>query len=204
MAQPLKQQAVGDHLRRLRTRRGLSVRDLAAGTGFSASFISQVENGQASPSISSMERIAHAVGVTLGEFFLAATTGRGGHVLRSADRQVLKSGWSSATIASLADAGEALEALLITLAAGGRSGKHPYGHPVEEFAFVLKGRVTLTLGPEEHVLREGDTAAILAGELRLWRNGTRALARILLVSARRVSLSRPRAGRPRSGGRTVK
>jgi transcriptional regulator with XRE-family HTH domain len=194
MPRPLKQQAVGDHLRRLRTRRGLSLRDLAAATGFSPSFISQVENGQASPSISSMERIAHAVGVTLGEFFLAASTGRGGHVLRSADRRVLKSGWSSATIASLADAGEALEAVLITLAARGRSGKHPYGHAVEEFALVLKGEVTLTLGPEDHVLREGDTATILPGELRLWRNRAKASARILLVSARPMSVA---AARPR-------
>jgi ribosome-binding protein aMBF1 (putative translation factor) len=53
MSASLTQQAVGEYVRRLRTGRSLSVRELAARTGFSPSFISQVENGQASPSISS-------------------------------------------------------------------------------------------------------------------------------------------------------
>jgi transcriptional regulator with XRE-family HTH domain len=184
MAPPLKQQIVGDHVRRLRTRQGLSLRDLAARTDFSPSFISQVENGQASPSISSMERIAHALGVTLGEFFVAAAPGRGGHVLRSSERLMLQSGWSNAVIESLQAAGEALEAVMITLEAGGRSGKHPYGHATEEFGFVLDGQVSLTLGPEEHILKAGDTATILPGELRLWRNSGKRPARILLVSGR--------------------
>jgi transcriptional regulator with XRE-family HTH domain len=193
MPLPLKQQAVGDHVRRLRTRQGLSLRELATRTDFSASFISQVENGQASPSISSMERIAHALGVTIGEFFVAAAPGRGGHVLRSSERRMLASGWSNATIESLDEAGEALEAVMITLEAGGRSGKHPYGHATEEFAFVIDGLVELTLGPEDHVLKVGDAATILPGELRLWRNPGKLPARILLVSARRLaSKSRPR------------
>jgi transcriptional regulator with XRE-family HTH domain len=42
---------------------------LAEQTGFSVSFLSQVENGQASHSISTMEHIATALGVTLGQFF---------------------------------------------------------------------------------------------------------------------------------------
>ena len=49
-----------------------------------------------------------------------------------------------------------LEPLLITLEPGGRSGKHPYPHPREEFGFVVEGRVSLTLGPETHLLAAGD------------------------------------------------
>lgn len=169
-------------------RQGLSLRDLAARTDFSPSFISQVENGQASPSISSMERIAHALGVTLGEFFLAASPGRGGHVLKSSERRMLASGWSNAVIESLHEAGEALEAVMITLEAGGRSGKHPYGHAAEEFALVVDGQVSLTLGPEDHVLTAGDSATILPGELRLWRNVSKLPTRILLVSAHPFAL----------------
>jgi XRE family transcriptional regulator, regulator of sulfur utilization len=39
---------------------------------FSPSFISQVELGQASPSIASLDRIASGLGVSLGQFFLAS------------------------------------------------------------------------------------------------------------------------------------
>lgn len=54
----------------------MSLRALGEVTGFSASFLSQVENGLASPSISSMEKIAAALGVTLWQFFQVAEVPR--------------------------------------------------------------------------------------------------------------------------------
>ena len=174
----------------------MSLRGLATQTGFSPSFMSQVENGQVSPSINSMEKIAAALGVTLGEFFVAASEGEGGLVVRADDRQVLGSGWSNADIEALISPGSTarLEAILITLRPGGRSAKHPYPHPREEFAFVLQGRVVLVLGPEEHRLRRGDATTILPGELRLWRNESAAPAKVMVVTS-------PIGGRPIRSGR---
>jgi len=60
----------------------MSLRSLASRTDFSPSFISQVENGVVSPSIASMEKIAGALGVTLGEFFAAAAEGEATSALR--------------------------------------------------------------------------------------------------------------------------
>jgi quercetin dioxygenase-like cupin family protein/DNA-binding XRE family transcriptional regulator len=199
----LKQHAVGEHVRRLRVQTGMSLRTLARQTGFSPSFMSQVENGQVSPSISSMEKIATAVGVTLGDFFAAATGGEGGLVVRVADRPALSSGWSNAEIEALNVPGPMarLEAMLITLRPGGRSGKHPYAHPLEEFAFVVQGEVILTLGPQEHRMRRGDAATILPGELRLWRNEARTPARVLIVASP-VGRSMPPGTRARRRGRT--
>jgi quercetin dioxygenase-like cupin family protein len=162
---------------------GISVRTLARQTGFSPSFVSQLENGQVSPSISSMEKIAAVLGVTLGEFFVAAADGEGGLVVRAGDRQALSSGWSKAEIEALSvrQSPARIEGMLITLRAGGRSGKHPYPHSQEEFVYVLQGAVTLTLGPEQHRLRRGDAVTILPGELRLWHNEARSAARFLIV-----------------------
>ena len=181
----LKQQAVGLHVRELRTRAGLSLRALAEQTDFSPSFISQVENGQVSPSIASMERIAASLGVSLGEFFAAAARGEGGSVVRADERTVLSSSWSAASVAALSPMSgqRRLEPVLITLEPGGRSGKHPSPHATEEFAFVLEGEVRLTLGPEPHELRAGDAVTILPRELRLWENRGRRPARVLVVSA---------------------
>ena len=193
----LKQQIVGKHVRRLRTENGISLRGLASQTGFSPSFMSQVENGQVSPSISSMERIAEALGVTLGEFFAAAAEGEGGLIVRAVDRQGLTSAWSSAEIEALSMPRPAvrLDPVLITLHPGGRSAKHPYAHSREEFAFVLEGRVTLTLGPDRHRLKKGDAATILPQELRLWVNEFARPARILIVSGRFGSPAQARARR---------
>ena len=189
----LKQQVVGEYVRRLRVEAGMSLRTLATQTDFSPSFISQLENGQVSPSIRSMEKIAEALGVTLGAFFVALHEGEGGLIVHAADRSGLGSSWSNAEIESLSvrRRNPCLEAVLITLHAGGRSGKHPYGHTWEEFALVLEGKVALTLGPEKHVLKKGDAVTILPQELRLWENTTARAARILIVSSRSTNTSRP-------------
>jgi transcriptional regulator with XRE-family HTH domain len=202
MAPLLKQQAVGEHVRRLRVQAGMSLRTLARQSGFSPSFMSQVENGQVSPSISSMEKIAGAVGVSLGDFFGAVTGGEGGLIVRVADRQGLSSGWSKAEVEALNGPGPLarLEAMLITLRPGARSGRHPYAHPREEFAFIMQGEVILTLGPEDHRLRRGDAATILPGELRLWRNEARTPARVMIIASS-VGRSMPPGKRARRRGR---
>ena len=58
-------QLIGERLRAARQRRGLSLRALGELTGFSASFHSQVELGQASPSVGSLQRIVVPVNIAL-------------------------------------------------------------------------------------------------------------------------------------------
>lgn len=185
MSPVLKQHAVGAWVRRLRTEQGMSLRSLASRTDFSPSFISQVENGVVSPSIASMEKIAQVLGVTLGEFFAAAAGGEDGLIVRSGSRLQMPSAWSKGKIEALGPmTGRRLEPVLISLEPGGRSAKHPTAHAAEEFAFVLDGRPTLTLGPEEHLLAPGDAVTIRPAELRRWENRTTAPVRILIVSTR--------------------
>lgn len=180
----LKQQAVGELVRRLREQRGLSLRALGTATDFSASFLSQLENGQVSPSISSMQRIANALGVTLGEFFSSLGSNEGGIVVRAGERMQLQSQWSQATLEALSpmNRGRIVEPMLITLLPGGRSGKHPTAQAREEFAYVLEGQVELTLGPETFQMREGDAATILRGEVRRWANNGTGRVRVLVVA----------------------
>ena len=182
---PITQQAVGGEVRRLRGVRRISVRTLAEHTGFSASFISQVENGQASPSISSLHKIADALGVTLGEFF-AQADGDASLIVRHSKRPRLDSTWSSAHIEALGRkaGGRHLEPLLVTLEPGGRSGKGPHTHTREEFAIIIEGVAMLTLAGQEHLLQCGDAVTLNAGDLRLWENRQDLPTRILFVSAR--------------------
>jgi transcriptional regulator with XRE-family HTH domain len=177
------EQQVGDHLRNVRTRQGFSVRALAARAGCSPSFISQVEHGQASPSISSLERLVQALGMTLGDFFRTTTPPA---VVRSHERAALTNSWSRAKIEALgpARAGHALEPLMITLDPGGESGSPPYARDGDEFAFVCEGDVQLTLGEAVHRLARGDAATFSADTPHRWENVGRDPARIVVVSAR--------------------
>jgi XRE family transcriptional regulator, regulator of sulfur utilization len=176
---------LGGTVRRLREGQGLSLRTLASRTGFSASFLSQVENGQASPSIASMDRIASALGVTLAQFFHGAESTIP-TIVRSDTRVQLNSEWSKARIEGLAGDSTVgrLDAVLITIEPGGMSGREPYQPPREEFAMVLEGKVLLTLGTADHVLSAGDAVTILAGVGRRWQNPYETAARVLVASSR--------------------
>jgi transcriptional regulator with XRE-family HTH domain len=173
---------LGKRIRFLRESKQLSLRSLALKVGFSASFLSQVENGQASPSISSMERIALGLGTTLGRFFQDAE--HKAPVVAAEHRLSLHSGWSRAKIESLASSycASKFEPVMVTLQPNGTSGSRPQASPHEEFAFVLKGQVTLTLNDQEYALKRGDAVTIASGTLRLWQSRVDEPVQILIVS----------------------
>jgi len=64
---------VGDRIREERTRRGLSVRQLARDVGVSASLISQIENARSRPSVSTLYAITQALGISIEDVFDTAT-----------------------------------------------------------------------------------------------------------------------------------
>jgi transcriptional regulator with XRE-family HTH domain len=175
---------VGEFLRQLRTERNVSVRTLATRAGFSPSFVSQVELNQASPSIASLERLAVALGVTLGSFFREPASS-GPTITRSGKRQPLTSWWSRARIEPLTPmgAGQAFEAMMITIAAGGSSGKRPYAHHGHQFAIVFDGELRLTLGEEVQILARGDGVTFDAATPYRWENVSKKPAQLLMISS---------------------
>jgi len=182
------EQNLGEIVRRLRTARELSVRTLASRAGFSPSFISQVEHNQASPSIASLQRLAGALGVSLGDFF-RDPSGGARPVTRATRRPHLTSWWSRARIEALSPmgAGRGLEAVMVTLGTGGSSGKRPHAHAGEALAIVFDGAVHLTLGAEVLRLVAGDAVSLDPGTLHLWENPGRKPVRLVLVSTRFAS-----------------
>lgn len=161
----------------------MSVRTLASKAGFSASFISQVENDQASPSIASLERIASAVGVSLVEFFGAESAGAPA-VVRPGNRRNLTSVWSRAGIEALSGRGSGIDAVMITLAPGGRSSNQPHSHKGDEFAIVFEGELTLTLGETTTVLERGDAVSFSSTTPHRWENESAEPAQLLIASTR--------------------
>jgi transcriptional regulator with XRE-family HTH domain len=176
---------LGESLRVLRERQGVSLRALAVQTGFSPSFLSQIENGQCSPSISSMERIAKALGVTLWQFFRVAESPNT-NIVRSNNRSHLTLEWSRAQIEALGFLGDGsqFQAAMVRIEAGGLSGKHATPSIHDEFAFIYEGQSVLTLHETEQVLHKGDSVTIPSGVARRWRNEEAEVAQILIISVK--------------------
>lgn len=182
---PAAETRIGDVLRRLRERQSLSLRTLASRAGFSASFLSQLENGQVSPSIGSVERIAGQLGVTLADLF-EATQGREAVVVRAADRPGFTGSWSRARVESLVGSStrRPFEALIITISPKGSSGRTAAAHPVDQFAYVLSGSLTLHLDGERIAPTSKDAVVIPRGHEHRWENDGTRRVEVLFVSPR--------------------
>lgn len=176
---------VGERIRQLRLGLEMSVRTLATKSGFSPSLISQVEHGQVTPSIGSLERIAMALGVSLGQFFIEPDA-NATRLVRAGTRPRLTSTWSPVSIEALSplDGPSTLEPVMLTLAPGGRSGKFPAVPWGEKFALLLEGEVTLTLGEEAHVLRKGDAITFAPVTPHQWENNGAGPAHVVIVMSR--------------------
>ena len=60
---------IGDRLRELRERKNLSQGDIEKRTGLIRCYVSRVENGHTVPSIETLEKLAHALGVPMYQLF---------------------------------------------------------------------------------------------------------------------------------------
>jgi uncharacterized cupin superfamily protein len=161
------------------------MRTLATKSGFSPSLISQVEHGQVTPSIGSLERIAIALGVSLGKFFIESDPNTT-RLVRASARPQLISTWSPVSIEALGplDGMGMLEPIMLNLAPGGRSGIFPAAPEGEKFALLITGEVTLTLGDEVHVLRAGDAITFAPATPHQWENSSAGPAHVVIVTRR--------------------
>ncbi len=174
---------VGKKVRELRRERGLSVRTLAARTGFSPSFISQMETESVSPSIASLEKIAEELGVSLGQFFNSLESSPR-EVMRREERPKHESGWSKSTIALLADAvrGRKLAAVEVTVEPGGSSGKRAAFGSQEAIVLLLSGELVVVIREREVELMEGDVLYVSEGAGFSWENRGSEEAVLIMVA----------------------
>jgi XRE family transcriptional regulator, regulator of sulfur utilization len=177
---------IGAQVKAERQRLGLSLRALAERTGFSASFLSQVELDQTTPSLASLAKLAHALGVTLSTLLAEHETPSEATVLRTRDRSALRSEWSKASVSTLLprSADQRMSVMMIELEPGGRSGNPGDALSGREFALAIKGTVTLRLGEVEQRLSAGDSAYYDASMGSRWSNPGKTRCQILVVNVR--------------------
>jgi transcriptional regulator with XRE-family HTH domain len=148
---------LGPRIRALRQARGLTLRELAERAGVTESFLSQVEREVTSPSIASVQRIAHALDLAIAELFVEEAAH--GRVVRRAERRrIAYPGLGAVDEFLTAGLDGRIQVILSTIEPGGGTGDEPYAHESdEEVVIVLSGRLELWVADEQHVLEEGDS-----------------------------------------------
>lgn len=153
---------MGQQIRELRKARGMTLSDLAHGTGLSISYVSQVERGVSSPSVIALYDISRELGVNV-SFFFADTPGEddseAAFIVRAGRRRrvVFEAGAFDELLSpSLKNN---LELLMSHFPPGAVSGARPYTHEGEEGGVVLSGELDLWIADKHYTLSAGDSFA---------------------------------------------
>ena len=160
---------LGERLRAIREEKALSISKLAEITGYTKSFISQVEKNKTSPSISSLMRITDALGINPQEILHREGTSDKILVKKSErDRYFHEKSKAQFEFLFTKNPKRKMEPLFVTIESGGCSDS--YSHDGEEFGTVLKGTLELTVGNETFILEEGDCVYFNSQVEHHWKN----------------------------------
>jgi len=173
---------VGGNLRRLRTRRGLSLERLAQISGVSRAMLGQIELGQSAPTINVLWKIARALEVTFSAL-ISARTQSGALVLRASESKILTSKDRSFSSRALFpfDEPRRVEFYELRLAAGSveEADAHPPG--TSENLVVTAGTLEIDVAGDTHRLETGDSILFEADTPHAYRNPGRVEAVMHLV-----------------------
>jgi transcriptional regulator with XRE-family HTH domain/transposase-like protein len=169
----------GQRFRRLRTRRGLSLAQVARATGVSVGFLSALERGQMRSSIATLRRIARFYRTNILSLFEAAEENP--RLVRPAQRKILET-TPGVRMELLAWGNTAMEPHLFRVRPGGGSGES-YAHEGEEFLHVLRGDFEIWLNSGEHYrLKPGDSLYFESSMPHRWKNPGRSETRLLWIN----------------------
>ena len=163
------EKALGLQIRMLRRARELSGVDLASAAGISIGMLSKIENGQISPSLSTIQAIAGALNVPFTSLFTAFEEKRDcSFVARGQGVNIERRGTKVGHVYELLGAalrGEVvLEPYLITLKSDAEA-YTGFRHAGVEFIYMLTGEVVYRHGDQTYDMKPGDSLLFDSGAL---------------------------------------
>ncbi len=146
---------IGQQLKTLRQRRGLSQRKLAQLAGVSNATVSLIEHGRTDPSMGLLRKILDSLGVSFAEFFATETRAREKYFYTHDELSEIGSGpISYLQVGSDLSDGQ-LQILYERYKPGADTGQSMLSHEAEEGGIVLQGRLEVTVGDQMQVLTQG-------------------------------------------------
>ena len=160
---------LGARIRAARTRRRLSVADLADSAQVSKSLVSQIERGVAAPSLETLRRLASALDLPVFALFLDGADNR--TVVRAHRRRAVSYPGSAVTREILSPGLRGRMVLLwVTFPPGEQSGPQPVHHAGEECVVVIRGALDVLAGEDTIRLDAGDSVTFDSALPHVFRN----------------------------------
>lgn len=154
---------LGAAVRAHREGQGLTIASLARRVGISAAAVSQIESGAVQPSLTTLRRLAAALGIPVFRFFLPVEA-EAVKVVRRAERKTIELPKPGVRYELLTPSlrGQ-LEVMEVTLASGQVSAAELMSHSGEECVVILSGEAVLELSDAAISLGPGDSATLPGG-----------------------------------------
>jgi len=152
---------LSQRVRALRKERGWSLDSLSAACGVSRSMLSQIERGEANPTLAVTVRISQAFGIALGDLVEAPLSTSSIEVIRAEDRTFHYRSDTECRIRTLSPLHleKDVEFYEVLLYGGGKLKSAPHFKGTREFLTVEKGKIQLDSGEDTTLLGPGDSAS---------------------------------------------
>lgn len=146
---------IGKRVRERRKELDLSLRELGRLAGVTASFLSQVENDQVSPSLNSLQGIATALNVPM---FSLLNDVPSGNVVKAGERRRFSFQDPKISYDLLTpDFTRQMMAYLIYIEPRASRIARPLSRPTEQWMHVVQGLMEIVIGEDTFLLEQGDT-----------------------------------------------
>jgi transcriptional regulator with XRE-family HTH domain len=177
---------IGVKVAAARQERGWSLQELGRRAGLSAGAVHKIEKSGMTPTITTLMKVASALGRSVGYFIEEHEPLRPVTVVRADARAELYTSKQGLTLQNISGrygpffvAGA--EAIVEP---GASSGPEPMAHPGEELVIMLEGAMTFVVDDETYELESGDSIHFLTRRTHAWSNPSDRPARAIWLAIR--------------------
>ena len=165
MKEELKDLNLGQKIKTLRQRKGVSLQQMGEKTSLSEPLLSQIESEVVAPPVATLLKISKALNVNIGYFFQEEESGKRAVIVRKNERKQIfrrihedpsKVGYYYESLA-YPKADKHMEPFHVQFEVKNKEDILFFNHKGEEFVFVLEGQVEFSYEDEIFTLNPGDS-----------------------------------------------
>ncbi|MGI5173628.1 helix-turn-helix transcriptional regulator [Treponema sp. OMZ 840] len=176
----------GEKLRKVRERKGYTLKVVASQAGVSESLVSQIERNKVSPAIDTLLALADVLDVNIEFLFDEFRHKRPVKIIRSGERRTVEEDavhYEELAKPSEKDGTHSIESYMITIPPGEHTKRGSYGHLGCEMGFIIEGKAGFKYESQVYTLEEGDSISFSAAAPHTLSNtGTGILKALWVVS----------------------
>jgi transcriptional regulator with XRE-family HTH domain len=173
-----KAKPLGERLKDVRAEKGISLDFLANETGFSADYLSRLENGQTMPPVATILRLSRALEIDSGVFLKEERDQADKKKAEDFKKRTEDYSYQTLTPDALH---KHLKAFRVFIDPVSEHKGVSYQHEGEEFVYVLRGKVEVAVGENKNILNPEDSLHFNSSIVHRLRNLSPERAEMLVV-----------------------